>query len=56
MYCISSRVQLTRGGTPAWGLGELLTTLTIKTYGVNETLHKASNLDRLKIGTGCGRF
>lgn len=42
MYCASSRGQLTRVGTPAWELDKLLTILTIKTYGVKETLHNAS--------------
>jgi hypothetical protein len=56
MYCGSSRGQLTRDGIPAWELGELLTTLTIETYGVNKTLHNASDLDRLKIGADCGRL
>jgi hypothetical protein len=30
MNGISSRGQPTRGGPPAWGLGELLTTLSVK--------------------------
>jgi hypothetical protein len=43
---IYSRGQPTRGGPPAWGLGEVLTTLHRKKLPCYETLYRASDLDR----------
>jgi hypothetical protein len=40
MYRISSRGQPTRGGPPAWGLGEILN-LTVKTNFVTEHAYGA---------------
>ena len=36
IYSINSRGQPIRGGPPAWGLGEVLTTLHRKTYLVTK--------------------
>jgi hypothetical protein len=42
---LCSRVQPTRGGPPAWGFGEVLTTPHRKIPACYEMLHRASELE-----------
>jgi hypothetical protein len=47
IYGISSRVHPTRGDPPAWGLGEVVTTLHRKKLRCYEALHKREVQTRL---------
>jgi hypothetical protein len=44
IYCISSCRHLTRGGLPAWGLGDGLTTPYLKNPACYDMLHRALEL------------